>query len=279
MITRGPAGPAEGVFPYALSAANAGMGLFLLAPWLVLNPGPTWFRHVGLTAGPGAWPVALLIVVPVLYAVCAALPAAAIAIRIRLRRRRPSTLATLLVSAVLIAGLLSIPTLSLVTGPSGQESMFGGPLLVVLVWVLLLLSLMHTAGTYAEGRDGTILARWETELQDRPQERVDAAFFRPHDAGGPANGGAPAAARRPWGERLPAFLYVTKGALWFSLVMSFRIGSKDLGLGTWLTHIQPRPYGLVPTGGLRVICGIQSMIGSFLLALLLLTYFRPLFSL
>ena len=43
--------------------------------------------------------------------------------------------------------------------------------------------------------------------------------------------------------------------------------------------MQPRPYSLVPTGGLRVICGFQSLVGSYLLALLLLTYFRPLFSL
>jgi hypothetical protein len=278
MITLAASGdppPPGAVLAYALSGANAGLGLTLLAPWLVLNPGPAWFRHVGLGGGSaaGSWAVALLVVVPLLYAACAALLAAAVALRARLRRGRPSTARTLLTAAVLIAGLVSIPSLALVAGPTGQAPAFGGPLVLVAVWVLLLLALMHTAGTYAQGREGAILARWETEPEARPQEPVDVAFFFPQ-----ANHGAPAG-EAPRSGPLTRYLHVTKGALWFSLVISFRIGSKDLSLGTWLTHMQPRPYNLTPVGGLRVICGFQSLIGSYLLALLLLTYFRPLFSL
>jgi hypothetical protein len=278
-----PRAPRGGVLNYALSGSNAALGLALLAPWLVLSPGPAWFRRLGLAghAEWGGWAVALLVIVPILYVTCSVLLGAAVVLRSRLRRGRPSTLLTLLTSTVLIAGLLSIPSLALVAGSSGRPSALGTPLVYVAVWVLLLLALMHTAGTYAQGRDGSILARWEAEHEGGPLERVDAAFFRSQGAPGAAPDGAdPPAARDPTpGDRLRLYLYVTKGALWFSLIIACRIGWKDLSLGTWLTHIQPRPYNLMPTGGLRVICGIQSVIGSYLLALLLFTYFRPLFTL
>jgi hypothetical protein len=282
----GPEAPGAapgGVLNYALSGSNAALGLALLAPWLVLSPGPAWFRRLGLAghAEWGGWAVALLVIVPILYVACSALLGAAVVLRARLGRGRPSTLLTLLTSTVLIAGLLSIPSLALVTASSGRPSALGAPLVYVTVWVLLLLALMHTAGTYAQGRGGTILARWEAEHEGGPLERVDAAFFSPHAEHGTATGGAdgPTTGDPTPGDRLRRYLSVTKGALWFSLIISCRIGWKDLSLGTWLTHIQPRPYNLMPTGGLRVICGIQSVIGSYLLALLLLTYFRPLFTL
>jgi len=274
--------PRGGVLAYALSGANAGLGLTLLAPWLVLNPGPAWFRHLGWggEAGAGGRAVALLVLVPLLYAACAALLAAAVAMRARLRRGRPSTLLTLLVATVLIGGLLSIPSVALVAGPSGQPSAFRGSLGLVAVWVLLLLALMHTVGTYAQGREGAIQATWESAPEERPQEPADAAFFLPEETRGATDATPTEPAENPPRRgRLALPFYVTKGALWFSLIITFRIGSKDLSLGTWLTHMQPRPYNLVPLGGLRVICGFQSLVGSYLLALLLLTYFRPLFSL
>ena len=67
------------------------------------------------------------------------------------------------------------------------------------------------------------------------------------------------------------------GAFWFSLVNTLRIGWKDLSLGTWLTHMQPRDYVLKPTSWLRAVAGAQAIIGLYLLVLLLLTYFQPLF--
>jgi hypothetical protein len=272
----GDAGPRPGAIrDYALAGALPGLALVLLAPWLVLNPGAAWFRHLGFggTFAPGAWAVALFVVAPLVYLACAALLAAAGAVRARLHPGPPATLPTLVISALLIAGLVSIPGLALVTGSSGQPGAVGGPVAFVAAWMLLLLALMHTAGTYAQGRDGAIIARWETDGEERPPEVADPAFFQARDMGAPAAGDAAPT------RGLPAFLYVARGALWFSLIISFRIGSKDLSLGTWLTHMQPRPYNLVPTGGLRVICGFQSLVGSYLLALLLLTYFRPLFSL
>ena len=67
------------------------------------------------------------------------------------------------------------------------------------------------------------------------------------------------------------------GGLWFSLVNSLRIGFRHLSVGTWLTRMQPREYVLEPRGWLRAVAGIQSVVGLYLLALLLLTYFQPLF--
>ena len=75
----------------------------------------------------------------------------------------------------------------------------------------------------------------------------------------------------------PRILRALAGGLWFSLIVTFRIGWRDLNLGTWLSRLQPRPYVLAPVGWLRTIAGIQSIVGIYLLGLLLLTYFRPLF--
>lgn len=75
----------------------------------------------------------------------------------------------------------------------------------------------------------------------------------------------------------PRFLRALAGGLWFSLIVTFRIGWRDLSLGTWLSHLQPRPYVLEPIGWLRTFAGIQSIVGVYLMGLLLLTYFRPLF--
>jgi hypothetical protein len=54
------------------------------------------------------------------------------------------------------------------------------------------------------------------------------------------------------------------------------MGWKELNVGTWMTRLQPREYTIRPTGWVRTVSGIQSLISVYLLALWVLTYFgRP----
>ena len=81
---------------------------------------------------------------------------------------------------------------------------------------------------------------------------------------------------RKW-QRLRArwFRHVRIG-LYFSLLSSFRIGWRELNVGNWITRLQSLECSLRPTGWVRTISGIQSLISVYLLALWLLTYFgRP----
>ena len=65
-------------------------------------------------------------------------------------------------------------------------------------------------------------------------------------------------------------------ALYFSLIVACRIGWRDLNLGTWISHLQRREYILKPTGWVRSVAGVQSVLSVYLLALWVLTYFgRP----
>lgn len=77
-----------------------------------------------------------------------------------------------------------------------------------------------------------------------------------------------------WNAR---FARALVGGFWFSLVNTLRIGWRDLSLGTWLSRMQPRHYILDPRGKLRFVAGLQAILGLYLLVLLLLTYFQPLF--
>jgi hypothetical protein len=71
---------------------------------------------------------------------------------------------------------------------------------------------------------------------------------------------------------LAAFGY----AAYFSLLSAFHIGWRDLNVGTWIARVQPREYALRATGWVRVVCGIQSLLSVYLLAIWALTYFgRP----
>jgi len=62
-------------------------------------------------------------------------------------------------------------------------------------------------------------------------------------------------------------------ALYFSLISALRIGWHDLNLGTWIDRLLPREYTLRPTGWVRVLSGLQSLVSVYLLALWVLTYF------
>jgi len=65
-------------------------------------------------------------------------------------------------------------------------------------------------------------------------------------------------------------------AVYFSLLSAFHIGWRDLSIGTWITRAQPREYTLKPTGWVRLVSGVQSLLSVYLLAIWALTYFgRP----
>ena len=65
-------------------------------------------------------------------------------------------------------------------------------------------------------------------------------------------------------------------SLYFSLLSAVHIGWRDLNVGNWIARMQPKEFTLRATGWVRVVSGIQSLIGVYLIALWALTYFgRP----
>jgi hypothetical protein len=74
------------------------------------------------------------------------------------------------------------------------------------------------------------------------------------------------------GNILDCFVY----SLYFSLLSAFHIGWKELNVGAWINRMKIKEYSLMPTGSVRFLSGIQSLISSYMLALSILTYFgRP----
>ncbi|MCH8040156.1 MAG: pentapeptide repeat-containing protein [Nitrospinae bacterium] len=84
---------------------------------------------------------------------------------------------------------------------------------------------------------------------------------------------------KPWGYRVidPFELFaLILGSVYFSLLSAFRLGWRDLNVGTWISRLQPRIYNLQATGWVRSLSGIQSLISVYLIAMWVLTYFgRP----
>lgn len=65
-------------------------------------------------------------------------------------------------------------------------------------------------------------------------------------------------------------------AFYFSLLSAFHFGWLDLNVGNWIARLQGQQYALRPTGWVRTISGLQSLISIYLVALWVLTYFaRP----
>ncbi len=65
-------------------------------------------------------------------------------------------------------------------------------------------------------------------------------------------------------------------AFYFSCLSAFHIGWRDLNVGNWIARMQPNEYTLRPTGWVRFVSGLQSLISIYLLALWVLIYFgRP----
>ena len=81
---------------------------------------------------------------------------------------------------------------------------------------------------------------------------------------------------KSWRGRLVDESRLFRTSLYFSLLSAFHLGWRELNVGTWITRVQPREYTLRPTGWVRTVSGIQSLLSVYLLALWVLTYFgRP----
>jgi hypothetical protein len=78
-------------------------------------------------------------------------------------------------------------------------------------------------------------------------------------------------------ERLQGTSLVALGwAAWFSLLSAFHIGFREFSVGTWLSRVHPKQFTLEPTGWVRTVSGLQSLLSLYLLAMWVLTYFgRP----
>lgn len=65
-------------------------------------------------------------------------------------------------------------------------------------------------------------------------------------------------------------------ALYFSTLSAFYFGWRDINVGKWIVRLQFTEYVFRPTGWVRTVAGIQSIISLYLLAIWFLTYFgRP----
>ena len=63
---------------------------------------------------------------------------------------------------------------------------------------------------------------------------------------------------------------------YFSILSAFHFGWHEANVGNWIARIQPHEYVLRPSGWVRMVSGVQSLVSVYLLALWVLTYFgRP----
>jgi uncharacterized protein YjbI with pentapeptide repeats len=62
-------------------------------------------------------------------------------------------------------------------------------------------------------------------------------------------------------------------AFLFSMMAALNLGFHDFNFGRWIRMLQPREFDLRARGWMRVAAGVQSLIGLYLVALSLLSYF------
>ena len=131
-------------------------------------------------------------------------------------------------------------------------------------WVLYLVALLQRPPS---GKLSGIYREW-------PQGRIVEVPGPPHPEG-PAT--PCTVAEKADSERLqPESWRVILFALYFSLLSAFSIGWRDLNVGSWLTKLQFREYGLRARGWVRFVSGFQSLVSVYLVAIWVLTYFgRP----
>jgi hypothetical protein len=71
----------------------------------------------------------------------------------------------------------------------------------------------------------------------------------------------------------PQGLRRTGTAFYFSLVSAFNIGWEEINIGSWIARMQPREFELKATGWVRVVAGVQALLGVYMVALSILSYF------
>lgn len=155
-----------------------------------------------------------------------------------------------------LAGLLSPVYLYALARPGG-----GG------LWAIWSADRVHKS----EGQADPVRLSFAEPFPPAAEARTEPSYlaaFRPP----PRKPGPLARARRSLGRLLNAWGL----ALYFSLLSAFHFGWRDLNVGNWIARVQPREYALRPTGWVRVVSGLQSLISVYLVALWVLSYFgRP----
>jgi len=62
-------------------------------------------------------------------------------------------------------------------------------------------------------------------------------------------------------------------SIWFSILSAFHFGWRDLNIGNWISRIQPVAFSYRPTGIIKTISGLQSLVCIYLVAIWALTTF------
>jgi hypothetical protein len=133
--------------------------------------------------------------------------------------------------------------------------LYPGRALILLICLVVPFGLYYSyalAKPDAQKRFG-IWRVWPNDRTPLPSDRNEPQFIKPTSI--------------PWALGL---------GFYFSLLSAFHIGWRDFSVGSWLSRLQPIGYVMMPTGRVRVLSGIQSLLSVYLLAMWFLFYFgRP----
>ena len=121
--------------------------------------------------------------------------------------------------------------------------------LIILVVAILVFFVPYYFALRDSGRPAGIWKTWPDD--HRPKSRAEEPDVR-LTARGP----------KRWGW-----------ALYFSLVSAFNIGWDDLNFSTWIERMQPEEFELKATGWVRIVAGAQSLLGVYMVALAIMSYF------
>lgn len=145
----------------------------------------------------------------------------------------------------------------------------GKPLRIFLLFVLLYSIPYLFALIYANRKSGIVIYwqsgrfyKWDKSKQKNVSQELSLLLKKRHHRSIAGN------IKETWR------LFCT--ALYFSCLMSFQIGWRELNIGNWLSRLQTREYHLKAKGWVRMLAGSQSLLSAYLIVLWAFTYFgRP----
>jgi hypothetical protein len=151
-----------------------------------------------------------------------------------------------------------------------QYGMSPGRPLAVLALLVPLFSIPYAAAIRWRWQRGAIWILWLPDRIDKDQGeqnpvRLTEEFALPGSW----------LARRA-NARIVRWLRILRFSVYFSILSIFHVGWREVNVGHWIARLQSREYTLRATGWVRVAAGLQSLLGVYLLALAVLSYFgRP----
>lgn len=135
--------------------------------------------------------------------------------------------------------------------------------LVVLLLLIPIFSLPYAAALRCRGRSGIWVVRTDNAVRKSQKTKPVRVAVRSSNYRGVV-------------RLLAQTLRSARIGLYFSLLTAFSVGFRDVNVGVWIARLQSREYTLRPTGWVRSVSGLQSLISVYLMALWILTYFgRP----